>query len=182
MKAFAAALLCSLVLGCATPPAPTASPTQSLPASPTPTTKSPSPSPNPTQLTESAGNVIFTRPANWYEQRPTVNLDPGTELWLSSVPLASANGPMPLGFPTTYLSGGVLPDGGVLITFGSGAVLALPRPTPLTFDNVRDDACAAVGGHALASSMQGTYIAACLNGSAADLAFDAFLGSLRLGL
>ena len=178
MKAFAAALLCSLVLGCATPPAPTPSPTQPLIASSTPTTEPPSP----TLLTESAGNVIFTRPANWYEQRPTVNLDPGTELWLSSVPLASANGPMPLGFPTTYLSGGVLPDGGVLITFGSGAVLALPRPTPLTFDNVRDDACAAVGGHALASSMQGTYIAACLNGSAADLAFDAFLGSLRLGL
>ena len=179
MKALAAALLCGLLVGCATP-GPTASPLQGHRASPTPTTESPSPSPNPTQLTESAGNVIFTRPANWYEQRPTVNLDPGTELWLSSVPLASANGPMPLGFPTTYLSGGVLPDGGVLITFGSGAVLMRPRPTPLTFDDVRDDACAAAGGHALASSMQGTYIDACLKGSAADLAFDAFFRSLRL--
>ena len=179
MKALAAALLCGLLVGCATP-GPTASPSQGLRASPAPGAEPPSPSTSPTPLTESAGNIIFTRPANWYEQRPTVSLIPGTELWLSSVPLAPANGPMPLGFPTTYLSGGVLPDGGVLITFGSDAGLMLPRPTPLTFDNVPDDTCAVAGGHALATSMHGTSIAACLNGSAADLAFDAFFRSLRL--
>ena len=133
-----------------------------LPASLSPTVQPslPSPSPSPALLTESAGNVLFTRPASWYEQRPTVLLDPGTELWLSSVPIASANSPMPLGFPVAYLAGGVLPDGGVLITFGSVAGIMLPRPTPLTFDNIQDDTCAAAGGHTLVTNIQSTSVAA----------------------
>lgn len=180
MKALIAVLLGGLAVACAAPPAPTPGPSPSIFEIPSRSASASVPSPSPSALTDSIGNILFSRPADWQEERPTVAVFPGPLLWLSSEPLASACAPIPPQFPIGCLPGAVLPDGGVLIEFGSGATLILSAATPIPIRDVQSDACTAAGGHAVSTRLAVTYIDACLRGRRADAAFDAFYRSLRL--
>ena len=169
--------LLSLVLLCACSTVQPTSPGSPLPPTPSPADlATPSASP-PGEVTETRGGVTFTRPASWFGVQPPEALVPGPYWWLSSEPL-SATCPMVPGFPLECLPGGLLRDGGILITFSSGATLILSAPTPLPLETLASDACTRAGGQAVATGVGGTYIEACLRGQPAEAAFDRFFRSL----
>jgi hypothetical protein len=181
MKALAAALLCSLVIGCATTqPPPTAAPPQSVPPSPSPTSSATLASPSPALITDTWGRISFVRPATWLDQVPTGDAFPGPSFYLSSEALSSGCVPRTPIYPFDCLPGGILPDGGVLIVFGRGATLVRTASTPLPIREVREDACAAAAGRELVTGFETFYIDGCVRGSAAEAAFRAFVQSLGL--
>jgi hypothetical protein len=133
------------------------------------------------RVTETRAGVTFTRPASWFVVQPPENFIPGPFLWLSSEPMSTPC-PMTADFPVGCLPGEVLPDGGILITFSSGATVTPQAPTALPIATFASDTCARAGGEAVSTRIGSTYIAACMRGPLAATTLDAFFGSLSQSL
>jgi hypothetical protein len=159
-------------------PRPTMTPSPALTVGPTQATAEASIPASASPIAESYGELSFVRPASWFETRPASPINPGAYLFLSSVPL---NVPCPptMGAPIACLADGTLPDGGVLISIGSGATLGPGGTTPRPIVSAEYNQCAPVGGFAVSTGVNGAYVSACLRGTSASSAFDTFVRSLH---
>jgi hypothetical protein len=167
-------LIVAAVAGCASIAPSIAPPSAvSASASPAPTTAS-----GEALVADSVGLLAFTRPAGWSRVVPPEVFIPGPFLWLASEPLSNGC-PMTSLFPTQCLPGGTLPDGGVLVILGSGAVLLPAVQTLVPLASFVDATCSAVGGQAVRTDVAGIFIEACFRGQAAMATVDAFVRSLH---
>ena len=165
-----------LVMGCSSIPSASAVGSNELPP--------PSPSAEPmvtasNELIDDAiGGIHFERPATWFWVRPSTVLIPGPSAWLTSVALTLPCPPVdPV--PVSCLAANGLPDGGIIITFGSAATSQLPAKTPAVVLSVPSASCATVGGDRSVSTRVGsTYIDACIHGSVGEAEFRALVATI----
>lgn len=177
MTRVAGALLLALALAACTVATPT--PVVTQPGGPSPSPSSVAVPTSAAVVPDSAGSATFLRPAGWNDYVPTNGAIPGVIKVVTSFALvAGCDVAVPV-LPRSCFPGGSLPDAGVVIWFSSGGVLVTVAATPLPASSVRDDACAAIGGHALATRVNTTWIHACLRDSVADGALATVFASMR---
>ncbi len=180
MRASLLTLICIafVAAACSTPTPSSLPPASPSPVATTATIATPPPSSSANAfILDSIGGLTFERPATWLTWHPTSAIVPGTFAWLSSVSLRPCD--PTAGFPLACVPGMVLPDGGVVIAFASGAGLVIPAATPVPLATGHNPGCTVAGGHQVATRVWNIWIDACLRGSTADAAFGVFFRSLR---
>lgn len=138
----------------------------------------PAPSETITLVADALGVIHFNRPTTWSWTVPSSSVIPGVVAWLSSVPLTEPCPQQGL-FPASCVAPGGLPEGTVVIEFGTGATLSMHAKGPTPLQSYLSVPCTAIGGdRSLSTRLGTTYINACVRGAAGETAFRAFIATI----